>query len=482
MARWLHLDAGIGWRALDCLGASATRCLILVGLSAGIAACASVPDVNQIIDQPSLAAPRLEIIGAHGPLTARQSKALFSKMGADEHNIDALQRHLVIEQAVAESPLVAGNQTHVLRDGAATFRAVFSAIRGAKNHINLEYFIFEDIESDGQSLGELLIEKQRAGVTVNIIYDSFGSNATPIELFDRLKAAGINLVQFNPVNPLIAGFRYSPNDRDHRKILIVDGAMAIVGGVNLSAAYQSSSVGKSSAPEGNFAGQWRDTDLQISGPVVAQLQKLFLDHWATQKGPQLDATNFFPVVSPKGAEVMRVIGSTPDNEIPRYYVTLLSAIRNAEKSVWLIAAYFVPTHQEKEDLIDAARRGIDVRILVPDKSDSESSIAVQHSHYSDLLEAGVKIYESHNEVLHSKTVVIDGVWSVIGSSNFDHRSVIFNDEVDAVILGKDTARELGDMFESDLEKATQIDLATWEERPLSQKLNEMLSRIWQSML
>jgi cardiolipin synthase A/B len=447
-----------------------------------ISACASVPDVNEMIDQSSAAASRPEIIGAHGPLTAKQSKALFFRMGTDEQNIDTLQRHLVIEQAVAESPLVAGNYTHVLRDGVETFRAVFSAIHAAKDHINLEYFIFEDIVSDGESLGDLLIEKQHAGVAVNIIYDSFGSSSTPPDFFDRLKAAGVTWVQFNPVNPLTAGISYSPNDRDHRKILIVDGATAIVGGVNLSAAYQSSALGKSSAPEGNFVGKWRDTDLEITGPVVAQLQKLFLDHWATQKGPQLNAANFFPTVPPKGTEVVRIIGSTPDNDIPRYYVTLLSAIRNAEKSVWLIAAYFVPTEQEEADLIDTARRGIDVRILLPDQSDSESSVAVQHSHYSDLLEAGVKIYETHNEVLHSKTVVIDGVWSVIGSSNFDHRSVIFNDEVDAVVLGTDTAGELEGMFEDDVGKATQLDLATWNKRPLSQKLNEMLSRIWQSML
>jgi cardiolipin synthase len=459
-----------------------TRGFVLFALCAAISACASVPDVNGVIDQPSASAASPEIIGAHGPLTAKQSKALFARMGPDEHDTDALQRHLLIEQAVAESPLVAGNHTHVLRDGVETFRAVFSAIRAAKDHVNLEYFIFEDIESDGQSLGDLLIEKQRAGVLVNIIYDSFGSSSTPSDFFNRLKEAGVTLVQFNPVNPLSAGISYAPNDRDHRKILVVDGATAIVGGVNLSAAYQSSALGKSSAPEGNFVGKWRDTDLEITGPVVAQLQKLFLDHWAAQKGPELRAANFFPMVPPKGTEVVRIIGSTPDNEIPRYYVTLLSAIRNAEKSVWLIAAYFVPTDQEKEDLISAARRGIDVRILVPDQSDSESSIAVQHSQYSALLKAGVKIYESHNEVLHSKTVVVDGVWSVIGSSNFDHRSVIFNDEVDAVVLGADTAQELGDMFEDDLRKAAEVELATWKKRPFSQKINEMLSRLWQSML
>ena len=137
---------------------------------------------------------------------------------------------------------------------------------------------------------------------------------------------------------------------------------------------------------------------------------------------------------------MRIVGSTPDKEIPRYYVTLLSAIRNAEKNVWLSAAYFVPTDQEEEDLIGAARRGVDVRLLLPSDSDSKMALAIGRSHYGYLLEAGVKIYEIQNEVLHSKTASIDGVWTAVGSSNFDPRSVVFNDEVDALVLGSATAK------------------------------------------
>src|SRR4051812_29322597 len=155
-------------------------------------------------------------------------------------------------------------------------------------------------------------------------------------------------------------------------------------------------------------------DLQIDGPVVVELQRLFLDHWTRQKGPPLVDAGFFPIIAAQGKEVVRIVGSTPDNLVPRYYVTVLSAIRNAEAKIWLVAAYFVPTHQEKEDLMDAARRGVDVRLFLPDDSDSALAIAVQHSHYADLLEAGVKIYESRDEVLHSKTMIVDGVWSVIG--------------------------------------------------------------------
>jgi cardiolipin synthase len=390
-----------------------------------------------------------------------------------------LKRHVAIEEAVAESPLVSGNRTQLLADGADTFPAMFRTIKNAKDHINLEYYILEDVENDGERLSDLLIAKRQQGVAVNIIYDSYGSDSTSADFFSRLKAAGINLVSFNPVNPLDP---QSLNNRDHRKILVADGATAIVGGINLSTTYQSSSLGKSAGIEGKPDARWRDTDLKIDGPVVAQLQALFLDHWNSQKGAPLNIQTFFPVVSPKGTEVVRIIGSTPERGIPRYYVTLLSAIRNAEKTIWVTAAYFVPTDQEEEDLMAAARRGVDVRLLLPGESDSERALAVGRSHYSNLLAAGVKIYETQNLVLHSKTAVIDGVWSVVGSSNFDRRSVLFNDEVDAIVLGSATAQELHAMFENDTKNAKEIDLANWRRRPLVERLNELYSTIWQDWL
>ena len=188
------------------------------------------------------------------------------------------------------------------------------------------------------------------------------------------------------------------------------------------------------------------------------------------------------MVPVKGTAVARFLGSTPDNDTPRYYVTLLSAMRNAEKSIFISAAYFVPTPQEMEDLVGAAQRGVDVTLLLPDQSDSALSMAVAHSHYAELLAAGVKIYETHDLVLHSKTVVIDGVWSAIGSSNFDHRSVIFNDEVDIVVLGSETATELEAMFADDQRAAKAIDPKSWSDRSLMQKVKELYAIAWQKML
>jgi len=452
--------------------------ILCIALS-GFAGCASPPDI---------AAPQAtgktspQIVGRRGPLTVEQSKAILERLGTDAGDDALLKRHTAYEEAISESPLIAGNRTQLLRDGPQTFRAMFKAIQGATNHINLEYYIFEDVESDGARLGDLLIAKRQAGVAVNVIYDSYGSGSTATTFLDRLKAAGINLVSFNPVDPLESKVPYSFNDRDHRKILVVDGKVAIIGGVNLSTAYQSNPIGKSGGPPGSTQDQWRDTDLQIEGPTVAELQKLFLDHWTKQKGPPLDQSAMFPTMEPRGNAVARVLGSTPENETPLYYVTLLTAIRTAEKSVKITTAYFAPTKQEMEALTQAAKRGVDVRLLLPANSDSPLSIAVAHARYSELLDAGVKIYEMHNVVLHSKTVVVDGVWSVIGSSNFDHRSVIFNDEVDVVMLGSDATQGLEDLFREDQAAAELIKIRAWKSRPIWVRLRETYSLAWENLL
>ena len=443
------------------------------------AGCATVPDIAPP-QASGKAAP--QIVGRRGPLTAEQSKAILERLGANAGDDALLKRHTAYEEAISESPLIAGNRTRLLRDGPQTFKAMFAAIQGATNNINLEYYIFEDVESDGVHLGDLLIAKRQAGVAVNVIYDSYGSGSTAVIFLDRLKQAGINLVSFNPVDPLESKVPYSFNDRDHRKILVVDGNIAIIGGVNLSTAYQSNPIGKSGGPSGSTQEQWRDTDLQIEGPATAELQKLFLDHWTKQKGPPLDQSAMFPTAAPRGTTVARVLGSTPDNGIPLYYVTLLTAIRTAEKSVKVTTAYFAPTEQEMEALTQAARRGVDVRLLLPASSDSPLSIAVAHARYSELLDAGVKIYEIHDVVLHSKTVVVDGVWSVIGSSNFDHRSVIFNDEVDVVVLGSDATQELEDLFRANQAAAERIEIRAWNSRPIWVRLRETYSLAWENLL
>ena len=460
------------------------RALATAVFCLGLAACATVPEVNEADLVKASAGSQIKVFGARGPLSAKQSKALLGRVAAEAPDAGALERHLAVEQVVAESPLFVGNQVHILRDGAETFPAMFAAIRAAKRTLHLEYYIFEDVSCDGEMLSDLLVQQSQSGVHIRVIYDGVGSIGTDSAFFDKLRAAGVEVIEFNPLNPW--KYHYGFNSRDHRKLLVADGTVAILGGVNLSSTYQSAPSG--SARDAGTATRdnnevWHDTDIEITGPVVPELETLFREHWNEQTGVELQADIApEPTLQLPGDEVVRILGSSPSKLKRRYYVTAISAIRNAENSIWITSAYFVPTHQEKVGLMAAARRGVDVRLLLPSRSDSGPALAVQHSHYEDLLHAGVKIYERDDGVLHSKTMVIDQVWSIVGSSNFDHRSVLFNDELDAVVLGKETGEKLAGDFKADLQHAQAIDVEQWRHRSTIEHLRESFWKLWETLL
>jgi cardiolipin synthase len=370
----------------------------------------------------------------------------------------------------------------LLQDGAQTFTAFFKAIEGARDHINLEFFIFEDIEHEGRRMFDILIGKQKAGVQVNVIYDAIGSDQTPGEDFRRLRDAGVKVAEYNPIIP----FKnkrpelYNPNRRDHRKILIIDGAIGFTGGINISRVYSSASGGGSSSgdrkPTDDPPEKWRDTQAMIEGPAVAQLQDLFMETWKAVTKEDLTGKNYRPKIADKGGEVIRIIGSHPEDETPAFYITLLSAIRNAEEKVWIANSYFAPSDGQIAELSAAARRGIDVQLLLQGKTDSPIVRDIAHSTYAKLLEAGVKIYEMEDSILHAKTATVDGVWSVVGSSNLDNRSVLFNTEVDAVILGRTPAQKMEQRFTLDRDQSKQITREDWAKRPLYHKAREFFSR------
>jgi cardiolipin synthase len=452
-----------------------------------LAACAQVPVVDEADLVNASAGSQIKVYGARGPLSARQSKAVLSRLAAQAPDAGALERHTAVEQVVAESPLFTGNQVRILRDGTETFPAMFAAIRSATRYLYLEYYIFEDVTCEGETLGDLLVRQSAAGVHIRIIYDGIGSIGTDSAFFDKLRAAGVQVIEFNPPSPW--KHHSALNSRDHRKLLIADGTLAILGGVNLSSTYQSvpsGADGGQNTPQGAVQEVWHDTDIEINGPVVPELETLFREHWREQEGVSLEAETTPdpdpPPAQPPGEEVVRILGSSPTKLKRRYYVTVISTIRNAESSIWITGSYFVPTHQEKEGLMAAARRGVDVRLLLPSRSDSGPALAVQHSHYEDLLRAGVKIYERDDGILHSKTMVIDQVWSIVGSSNFDHRSVLFNDELDAVVLGKETGAKLAADFLADLQHAQAIDLDEWRRRSSLEHFRESFWKMWETLL
>ncbi|MBK7422478.1 MAG: cardiolipin synthase [Propionivibrio sp.] len=445
--------------------------------------CATLPDTDALIERHSGQAARFE--NARGTLTTQKSAAILAELKSKSGDIDILEKQIVLEQAIAGSPLILGNKVTLLQDGEATYSAMFAAIRKARNHINLESYIIEDDEI-GHQFADLLLEMQGRGVQVNLIYDSVGAFNTPKTFFERLSAGGIEVLEFNPVNPLAAKKEWLINNRDHRKLLVVDGRIAFIGGINISSVYSSGSSlrrnRKVAVKVAENTVAWRDTDLQIEGPVVAELQKLFIETWEKQQGKTLAAKAYFPVLEVQGKDIVRAIGSTPDDPYSLIYLTLISAIGNAEKQVSLTNAYFVPDPQLLKSLIDAAGRGVEVTLILPGHSDSDVVFHAGRSHYSSLLKAGVRIYERRGALLHSKTAFIDGVWSCVGSTNLDWRSFLDNDEINAVIIGRDFAEKMQAMFAKDIEASEAIDAESWEQRSPLLRIKEWGASLLQRWL
>jgi cardiolipin synthase len=473
--KYPHWIATLG-RVAVCLTAVFLAALaVLAVLAASGSLPTIVPDMGMRPAQP------VQLDGAFGPLSSQQSKAILDRLKHRGEATSIFDRHLALEQAIVGSPLVVGNKVVLLQDGPATFQAMFTAIRNAKDHINMETYIIEDDEV-GKRFADALIEKQAQGVQVNLIYDSVGSMNAPKAFFKRLTDSGIKVLEFNPINPLTAKKGWDVNLRDHRKLLIVDGQSVFLGGINISSVYSGGSFRQHSKqrPDGKIS--WRDTHLQVEGPVVGEFQKLFLATWEKQKGGPLAPRKYLPQLGNKGKEVVRAIGSSPDEPYTLIYATLLSAIGSAETGVYLTNAYFVPDPQLLAALKDAAQRGVDVKLILPSYTDSWLLFSVGRSHYEEILSAGVKIYERRDALLHAKTALIDGVWSTIGSTNLDWRSFLHNDEVNAVILGQEFGAQMQAVFEKDLASSNPITLEQWNQRSIGERLKEMAARIWEYWL
>lgn len=350
-----------------------------------------------------------------------------------------------------------------------------AAIASAQDHINLETYIFDQDEL-GIRFADLLIARQRAGVRVNIIYDSVGTLGTPAEFFQKMRDAGIRLHEFNPVNPLK---RFNPlrvNNRDHRKILVVDGKTAFTGGINITSDYGHSSMFRSGGKKDPATVGWRDTHLQIEGPAVAAIQWLFMDLWTARTDYPLDTDrNYFPPLSAAGDKVVRILGSEPGGAFEIYKAYIL-AIQQAQKSVHITTPYFVPDEQLIQALTDAARRGVDVKIVFPSVSDAPLVLHAGRSFYTELLTSGVRIFEMQIAILHAKTAVIDGVWSTVGSTNLDMRSFLHNHEINVVVLGAEFGQSMERAFAEDMRHTREVTLEKWRQRPLLDRVKEWSAR------
>ncbi|HEX7637112.1 MAG TPA: phospholipase D-like domain-containing protein [Burkholderiaceae bacterium] len=448
-------------------------CLLAAVLAVSTSACRTLPTLPAD-GEAAQGTALVRIDGAHGPLSDAARQRVLARLQAAGEGSDIFQRHLAYEQAIAGNSLVAGNRVTLLQDGPATYQAMDAAIAGATNSIDMESYIIEDDEVGRRFACELEAATAR-GVVVNLVYDAVGSLGTPRAYFDDLAAHGVHVLQFNPIDPLKARAGWRVNRRDHRKLTVIDGRTAFVGGINISSVYSggSFSPGSKAHPGHGQKVPWRDTDLEVDGPAAGDFQRLFLDTWARQKGPPLTPADYLPAVPREGNAVVRAIGGTAREPYSQIYATLVSAIRSASSSILLSNAYFDPDPQLLHALEDAARRGVDVRLVLPTVSDTWTVEAAGRRHYGELLEAGVKIWRREGVLLHSKTTLVDGVWSMVGSTNLDWRSFLHNDEVDATVLGRDFGDRMREAFDADVAQSRPLTLEAWRHRSLLDRLQEM---------
>ncbi|MDL2354388.1 MAG: cardiolipin synthase [Pseudomonadota bacterium] len=449
--------------------------IILASLMVAMAACASLPEV---VPNSAPVAAKLNptVATANGALRAKQAAALLERRWA--RATPDMKALAVLEEAATGVPLIAGNKVTLLFDGPVTMREMMAAAREAKSSINLETYIF-DQDPIGQQFADLLIEKRQQGVTVNVLYDSVGTFGTPQPFFDRMKAAGITLLAFNPVNPAARVGKWELNNRDHRKLMVVDGSIAFTGGINISSTYANSSFFGSRRNPNKSDGRkvgWRDTHIKVEGPAVAALQWSFVNNWVHQDAGELPEANYFPPLAPAGDKVLRVLASDPDKGF-EIYKSLVLAIQESKKSIHITSAYFVPDQQIVDALCGAAKRGVDVRLVLPGVTDHGLVLHAGRAFYDQLLASGVKIFHLQVAVLHAKTAVIDGTWSTIGSSNIDRRSFIHNYELNVIVLDPAFGQNMENAFAEDLRDSTEVSREAWSHRPWADRVKEWAARL-----
>jgi len=355
-------------------------------------------------------------------------------------------------------PIVDGNKVDVLLNGDQIFPAMLKAIREAKQTIDFETYIYWSGDI-GRQFTEALAERARAGVKVNVMLDWIGSMKISDKEMDSMRSAGVQLYRYHkPVWWKLARL----NNRTHRKLLIVDGRIGFTGGVGIADKWG----GHAQDPN-----HWRDTHFRVEGPVVGQMQAVFNDNWTQATGQVLDGDTYFPPLEPQGSSPAQMFSSSPTGGSESMHLMYLMAITAARHSIHLSNSYFVPDKLAVRALIAAAKRGVEVRIIVPGPHiDSDVVRAASHSLWGDLLKAGVKIAEYQPTMFHVKALVVDSLLVSVGSTNFDNRSFILNDEANLNVLDAAFAKQQEAIFEDDWKHARPYSLQKWEQRSYTDKL------------
>ncbi|MEO6812990.1 MAG: cardiolipin synthase [Ginsengibacter sp.] len=374
------------------------------------------------------------------------------------------------------SPLTSKNSVKLLINGENKFPEVLSALREAKNHIHIEYYIFED-SGIGNEIGNILIQKAKEGVKVRFIYDDFGSSSIRKKFVRNLRDNRVEAFPFLKISFLIFANRI--NYRNHRKIIVIDGHTAFVGGINVSDKY----INKEGDAQHLY---WRDTHLRIDGPGILELQYLFLCDWNFCANEKIKPDRiFFPPIKDletAGDKIVQIAASGPDSKIPTILFSLMQAINLATKEILITTPYFIPGESLIDAVTIASLSGLSVKLLVPDKSDSILVNAAARSYYDDLLNAGVEIYLYQKGFVHAKTLVADRKVAVVGTANMDFRSFDLNFEVNAIVYDSEIANQLADVFYNDIKFAKRIDEAEWSNRSRIKQLGQKTARLLSPLL
>jgi cardiolipin synthase len=414
--------------------------------------------------------------------------ALDSIREDSEHPIARAQLARMIVGA-GEAPPMRVTAVDLHFDGETAYRSIFEAIDAAKHHVHLEYYIYEPGKV-GAELRDRLTACAKRGVEVRLLIDWVGSHGLRARFFDPLVAAGGHLAWFNPVASRRLNWRFT-NFRSHRKICVVDGVVGFTGGMNIADCHGgddmvgSAHLGArlSKGPANEPAKYWRDTNLRMEGSAVRALARVFLEDWyfATEAPPPTGDAYLIPP-SKDGDDFVQIVASGPDQSMYAIQKLYFGAITSARERVWLETPYFVPDEAITEALVSAALRGVDVRLIVPERGDNRVVDYAARSYFPELLRVGAQVLEYTPRFIHAKTCVVDSDLSIIGTANLDNRSFRLNFEVVAAVYGEKTNRELAAAFERDLEGAHSVKNKELRREPFRQRAAEAVARLFSPML
>ncbi|NCA79672.1 MAG: cardiolipin synthase [Sphingobacteriia bacterium] len=383
---------------------------------------------------------------------------------------DETQKIIRLLSNNSKSPLYEITQIKLYDNGRDTFEAMLADIREAKNHIHIEFYIIEN-DVIGNALRELLIQKAQEGVRIRVIYDYLGGLKLNKKFLHSMTKVGIYIQPFLPAHPSI-GFS-KINYRNHRKLVIIDGKIGYTGGINVASRYL----------EGNQLGLWRDTQVRLEGPVVYGMQNAFLIDWYFVDNKPITDQKYYPEIAKKDTgKYGQVVTSGPDTDWENIMQGIVTMINDAKKYIYIHTPYFLPTESICMALETAALCGIDVRLMLPEKSDTKLVAQASHSYLEHLMEAGVRVFFYQHNFLHSKAIVVDDMISTIGTANMDIRSYEQNFELNVFLYDQRTATQLTRLFKKDLRMCREIHLNSWKKRKKSKKMVESLARLFSPIL